>query len=61
MALTTGTTRVTSLPMTVDIPRYARYAGRKVRVLRYLQNGLFQVLDTRDNRHIVHRDRLRFL
>lgn len=34
---------------------------QRVRILRYLQNGRFLVLDSRDERRVVHRSRLTFL
>lgn len=44
-----------------NLPRWARLPGiGRVQVLSYEGNGRFTVLDRRDVRRLVHRDRLTF-
>lgn len=44
-----------------SIPRYARLPGiGRVRVLEYVGDGRFRVLDSTDSVRLVHRDRLTF-
>lgn len=47
--------------MAADLPRYAVYQGRRVRVLHYHRNGRFMVLDRSDERRLVRRDLLTML
>lgn len=44
-----------TLPSTAYLPKIGR-----VRVLAYKGGGYFEVLDRRDNRRLVHRERLVF-
>lgn len=45
-----------------DVPRYAIYRDRKVRILAYHPaNGYFEILDIHDQTRMVNRDQLRFL
>ncbi len=49
------------LVTTAPLPRWAILPGvGRVRVLSYDGNGMFTVLDSRDTRRFVHRDRLIF-
>lgn len=41
-----------------SIPRYAIYRNRKMRVLEYLGEGKFLLLDKDDSKLQVHRDRI---
>lgn len=43
------------------LPRWGRVAGiGKVRILDYKGDGYWWVLDSRDERRLVHRDRITF-
>jgi hypothetical protein len=44
-----------------NIPRYARYQGKRVRVIEYSGDGYFTILDSNDQQHRVKRERLTFL
>lgn len=41
-------------------PRYAFYRARLVRILNYLGDGRFEILDRDDSRRVAHRDTLTF-
>lgn len=41
-------------------PRYARWRDQTVRILEYLGEGRFEVLDKEDARRVIHRDDLSF-
>jgi hypothetical protein len=44
-----------------NLPRYAMYQGKRVRVIDYQENGYFRILDTNDNSYNVKRERLTFV
>lgn len=44
-----------------NIPRYALYNGKRVRVIDYITNGYFRILLPDDTMTNVKRDRLIFL
>ena len=43
------------------IPRYVMFRQRKCRVLDYLGDGRFEILDHHDIRRILHREWLTFI
>ena len=44
-----------------NIPRYAMFRGRKVRVVEYLGDNKFQIVDTDDSTRSVYRGQITFL
>ena len=44
-----------------NIPRYAMFRGRKVRVVEYLGNDKFQIVDTDDSTRSVYRGQITFV
>lgn len=43
------------------IPRNALFRDKKVRILEYLGNGMFRILDNKDNTFRIHRNNLIFI
>ena len=44
-----------------NIPRYAMFRGRKVRVVEYLGDDKFQIIDTDDSTRSVYRGQITLL
>ena len=44
-----------------NIPRYAMFRGREVRVVEYLGDDKFQIVDTDDSTRSVYRGQITFV
>ena len=44
-----------------NIPRYAMFRGRKVRVAEYLGDNKFRIIDTDDTERSVYRGQITFV